>query len=135
MTTTRMRTSRTALAAHDRQADAAERLGAIEGQVFHHSARRMKRHGARWSDEGADNLARTLAADANGELAAATKRAWRTQPKVIAHVIGKEPSAKTGNDPADWLRAGVPALLGPKAGSLLVKHVLREIARGNALPA
>lgn len=118
-----------------RQTGAAERLGAIEGQVFHHAARRMKRHGARWGDEGADHLARMLAANANGELSAATAQAWRMQPEVIARAIGKAAPAVTGSDQADWLRAGVPALMGPKAGSFLVKHVLREIARGTAMTA
>jgi hypothetical protein len=117
------------------QTDAAERLGAIEGQVFHHAARRMKRHGARWGADGADHLARTLAAQANGELGAATKRAWRMQPEMISRVLDKAAQIQTGTDPADWLRAGMPALLGPKAGSLLVKQVLREIARGSALTA
>lgn len=118
-----------------RQTGAGERLGAIEGQVFHHVARRMKRHGARWGDEGADHLARMLAAAANGELSAATKQAWRMQPEMIARAIRKAAPAAAGSDPADWLRAGVPALMGPNAGSFLVKHVLREIAHGNAMTA
>ena len=35
-----------------------ESLGAIEGQIFHHIARRMKRRGASWSEEGVDRMAR-----------------------------------------------------------------------------
>ncbi|WPD19814.1 hypothetical protein [Thermaerobacter composti] len=38
----------------------APRLGAIEAEVFHVLARRMKRYGARWSERGADPLARRL---------------------------------------------------------------------------
>ena len=54
---------------------------------------------------------------------------------MIARAIGKEALARTGTDPADWLQAGVSAFQGPSAGSLLVKYVLREIARGKAMPA
>ncbi len=43
------------------------RLGVIEGQVFHHLVRRMKRYGARWSDRGADHLTRVLAVKGSGE--------------------------------------------------------------------
>ena len=46
---------------------AAAGLGAIEGQVFHTVARRMKRHGARWSAKGADHLVRVMVARANGK--------------------------------------------------------------------
>lgn len=45
-----------------------ESLGAIDGQIYHHMARRMERVGASWSAEGARRMARPLATKANGEL-------------------------------------------------------------------
>lgn len=111
-----------------RQADATERLGAIEGAVFHHVARRMKRYGARWSDGGADHLARILAAKANGELNVVVKRAWRMQPEVIAQVMDKELGARIGSDPAGWLRAGIPALQGANVANPLLKKILYALS-------
>lgn len=40
-------------------------LGTIEGQVYHHLARRMKGVGARWTTDGADRMARLYGAEAN----------------------------------------------------------------------
>lgn len=51
------------------QSDEARGLGGvIEGQVFHHAVRRMKRHAARWCERGADHLVRLLAVRADGLL-------------------------------------------------------------------
>ncbi|MCL6444508.1 MAG: ISLre2 family transposase [Alicyclobacillus sp.] len=111
---------------------AAASLGTIEGQVFHHVARRMKRHGARWSATGADHLVRLLVARANGEMLSATKEA--ANPLAAA----KRPSFKVPNGTEvqrklraaeEWLQVHMPALQGPHAGRPWVKHVLRELAR------
>ncbi|MDQ7794338.1 MAG: ISLre2 family transposase [bacterium] len=111
-----------------RHSDEAQVLGAMEGQVFHHLARRMKRHGARWSRSGADHLGRLLAARANGELVHRSAR-----PKASAAL--PRPAIKTPDirrlqkDPAEWLRRSMPALQGPHASKPWVKWVLREISR------
>jgi len=109
------------------------RLGAIEGQVFHHIARRMKRHGARWSVEGAGRLARLLASRANGELAEVVKTKWTAQPERMSHVFGKgaaeEREKSWRADIEGWLRARIPALNGPGSGAPWVKYVLRELVR------
>ncbi|PZM90907.1 MAG: ISLre2 family transposase [Actinobacteria bacterium] len=115
-----------------RMDDRARSLGAIEGQVFHVVARRMKRHGARWSTCGADHLGRLLAARANGELAAFTRRSGsrplETLPSVVADIDLREPTRAELNEAEDWLRARVPALYGPHADRPWVKHKLRRLA-------
>ncbi len=111
--------------------EARERLGAIEGQVFHHLARRMKRQGARWSDAGADHLARLLAARANGELQAAVRAKRQAEPERAQRLLRDRQliaDLEAAQDPEAWLRARVPALYGPAAGAPWVKHVLRQIA-------
>ncbi len=111
--------------------DAGERLGAIEGQVFHHLARRMKRQGARWSDAGADHLARLLAARANGELLAVVRARRQAQPERVQRLLSARrliTDLEPAQDPEEWLRARVPALYGPAAGSPWVKHALRQLA-------
>lgn len=115
------------------QKKVAERLGTIEGQVFHHVARRMKRHGARWSNTGADHLARLLAARANGELSEVARQVWQAQPELIRRVAGDKPiraeGRLPGQDPAAWLRASLPALYGPAADEPWVKYMLRVLTK------
>ncbi|MFO7172338.1 MAG: ISLre2 family transposase [Bacillota bacterium] len=114
-----------------RATDAGERLGAIEGQVFHHLARRMKRQGARWSDAGADHLARVLAVRANGELQAVVRPRRQAQPEGVQRLLRDRrliAELERGQDPEEWLRARVPALYGPGAGSPWVRYVLRQLA-------
>lgn len=108
-----------------------ERLGAIEGQVRHTLARRMKRNGARWTPRGADHMARLLAARANGELGAYAGRARTFCREVLADTLGEEVVERPGKvrvqDLEGWLWAKVPALKGPFAGRPWIKYVLREL--------
>ncbi len=107
-----------------------DRLGAIEGQVRHTIARRMKRIGARWTPEGADRMARLLAAKSNNELLHYLGRKARPTPKPmrLPTVSTTRMSAQSEEDVEAWLRAKVPALTGPFAGRDWIKHVLRTIA-------
>lgn len=109
--------------------------GAIEGQVFHHVARRMKRHGARWSERGADHLARLLAVRANGELAAVCQARRAMQPHRLRELAGDRlfKEIPAGEDPGAWLQAKLPALVGSAADEPWVKHVLRPLARSGCL--
>lgn len=112
--------------------DAGARLGTIEGQVFHHLARRMKRQGARWSAAGADHLARVLAGRANGELQAAVRARRQAQPGTVQRVTAADRlivDLQPARDPEEWLRVRLPSLYGPAAGSPWVKHALRQLAR------
>jgi len=109
-------------------------LGAIEGQVFHHVARRMKRHGARWSKQGADALVRLMAARANGETLQVLAQPERVKPTKKAVVptrvsVNEAEIARKVEDAARWLSTHMPALVGPHAGRPWVKYVLRELAR------
>lgn len=116
----------------------ARSLGAIEGQVFHHAARRMKRQGARWSASGADHLSRLLAVRANGELRNLPRRGWgrspgHLDPETTPSFVRDDGAADQLDDVAEWLQARVPALYGPNAGRLWVKHVLRTLVRGQSI--
>ena len=111
------------------------RLGAIEGQVFHHIARRMKRHGAGWSEQGADHLARLLAKKANGELSEALKAKWKTKPEVIKRLVGeKKPFIDAdvligAKDYGEWLRTTMPVLYGPAQSAPWVKYIMRYLVQ------
>lgn len=107
-----------------------ERLGAIEGEVRHIITRRMKRIGARWTVRGGDHMARLLSSRANGKLGSYIGSAKLFNREVLKQAVGQEvvkrPKAK-GEDPSEWLKAGVPALNGPSADTPFVKYVLREL--------
>ena len=105
-----------------------DRLGAIEGQVRHTIARRMKRIGARWTPEGADRMARLLAAKSNDELLRHLGRKASPAPESMTLPtvdIGR--MSAQAEDVEAWLRAKVPALTGPFASREWIKHVLRAI--------
>jgi len=106
-----------------------ERLGAIEGQVRHTIARRMKRIGARWTLEGADRMGRLLAAKANNELTKYVNRSQSTVGQLLeSDVPVEKQTVNSKEDLGAWLRASMPALKGPFAGKPWIKYVLREIA-------
>ena len=109
----------------------AQNLGAIEGQVFHHVARRMKRHGARWSGAGANHLAWLLAARANDELFHDRAKPTEACPGIRSTLIGRASSARKtlGSDPREWLAASLPALTGPHGDRPWVKWCLRQLGR------
>ena len=109
----------------------AQSLGAIEGQVFHNVARRMKRHGARWSESGADHLARALSARANGELGAFTESCTNIDRKMLNRALPQravDTCATGGTDDGSWLKVSMPVLQGPSAGKPWVKWVMRALA-------
>ncbi len=109
----------------------AKRLGAIEGQIQHNIARRMKRLGARWTISGGDCMARVLAAKANGELEKYIGR-WPIKRQKLDEVakagvrVDEKPRVE---DIEEWLRVSLPALRGSYAGRPWVKYVLRELTR------
>lgn len=95
-------------------------LGVIEPNVGHTIARRFKHLGASWSVSGADHLAHIRCAKRNGDL---SKMLNLPGPPLS---LGKEPvPVQNGywarrqtdgldkKDPADWLRASLPAAYGP----------------------
>lgn len=107
-------------------------LGVIEGQVFHHVARRMKRHGARWSKQGADALVRLIAARANQEplwVNKPSRRDARVEVSMTARPVDEAEITRQVEEAATWLEKHMPALVGPHAGRPWVKYVLRELAQ------
>lgn len=114
-----------------RRDGAAESLGAMEGQVFHQFARRMKRHGGWWSEEGAHRLARVLAARASGQkLTVVTKQEQNERAARRAFVERSWAQLSTSTGQAVMKTAHLPALYGPHASRLWVKYVLRALVRG-----
>ncbi len=114
------------------------RMGVIEAQVRHIISRRMKHIGGRWSPSGTDNMAYLLAADANDELGGyVAVRAWHRDKldelledaEPVRDIDTADSRRPSGPDLQDWLRASLPALEGPHAGRMWIKHVLREIAK------
>lgn len=113
----------------------AESLGTIEGQIRHNVARRMKRRGARWSESGADRMARILAEKANGKLEEYAMR-WPMKQKKIKEVVTaiaqtEEKKKAKLEDIEKWLRVSLPILNGPYASKPLIKYVLKELSRAN----
>jgi len=107
----------------------AKRLGAIEGQIQHNVARRMKRLGARWTITGGDRMARILAAKANGKLNSYVLR-WPVEHGKLKEIAQLKPVEKQkAGEIGEWLQATIPALKGPYADRPWIKHVLRELAR------
>lgn len=110
---------------------AAAHLGAIEGQVFHHLARRMKRHGACWSVTGADHLARVMAVRANGEVfhtRAVTESTGAGRARALsARSVGRYAVARKKQAAERWLQVHLPVFEGPHAGRPWVKYVLQQL--------
>lgn len=103
----------------------AHHLGAIEGQIFHHVARRMKRHGARWSTGGADHLARILAASANDELPQVAEQSWPMNTGMLRQAAqATQRRLPRMSDASEWLQASLPALSNGAAGDPF-REVLR----------
>jgi hypothetical protein len=108
-----------------------ERLGAIEGQVRHTIARRMKRINARWTPDGTDRMVRLLAARANGKLE--RYAVGRADPRFEDLVkVLSERAVDLGDqliveDVEAWLRHTVPALRGPHASRPWVRYILRAL--------
>jgi len=108
-----------------------ERLGAIEGQVRHTIARRMKHIGGGWSSAGADDMARLLAAKANKELSKYSGE-WKDYNRnQIASVLPSkliDPQSKPSKEELnDWIAATMPLLKGPASSKMWVKYVLRPL--------
>jgi hypothetical protein len=95
-------------------------LGAIEPNVGHTIARRFKHLGASWSVSGADHLARVRCAKRNGEL---SKMLNLPGPPLLleeepvpvqnGYWARRQTDGLDKKDPADWLRASLPAAYGP----------------------
>ena len=113
-----------------------ERLGAIEGQVQHNIARRMKRLGARWTEEGGDRMSRILSEKANGRLEDYTTK-WHLKQEEIKKIMQptkqEEKRKYAEEDVEEWLRVSLPILKGPFASKPWIKYVLKELTRANGL--
>ena len=103
-------------------------MGVIESNIDKILANRFKKQGISWSVEGAENLARIIIADRNGELdEIITKEVdWGIkQEKLIAEAEGyitvKETAAKKDNQ--YFYNTSIPVLEGPDAGKCWVKSL------------
>ena len=96
-------------------------LGVIEPNVGHTISRRFKHQGASWSISGADNLAHVRCAKRNGTL---TEMLHLSGPPPAAekqvqngYWARRETDGLPKKDPAEWLRASLPAISGPEQRS------------------
>jgi len=103
-------------------------MGVIESNIDKILANRFKKQGISWSVEGAENLARIIIADRNGELdEIITKEVdWEIkQEKLIEETEGyltvKETAAKEDNQ--YFYNTSIPILEGPDAGKCWVKNL------------
>jgi len=105
-------------------------LGAIEGQVRHTIARRMKRIGARWSPEGTDRMARLLAAKANNELSDALSVS-KPINITLAKAVGDTPinihRSCSVEDTGAWLQAHVPAIDTPYLTGYMLRKIIKIV--------
>lgn len=95
-------------------------LGVIEPNVGHTIARRFKHLGASWSVSGADNLAHVRCAKRNGELSRMLNLpgpplSLEKEPVPVqnGYWARRQTDGLDKRDPADWLRASLPAAYGP----------------------
>lgn len=115
------------------QPPGAKALGTMESQVRHIAAARMKRRGASWGTVGANNMIQLRLLGHMGELhdwletrgtaarwEAMVRRDGRHEPSRVLERLKQE-------DPADWLRAGIP-LLKTKATSSPLGRALKGLA-------
>lgn len=102
-------------------------LGAIESNIDKILANRMKKRGMAWSLEGAHHMAKVIQMQANGtweNLLNNHKPHSKSERLKTAFATVKQ---TFNQDPALWLQARMPALLGPHQGRPWVK-ALRDIA-------
>ncbi|PZN07168.1 MAG: ISLre2 family transposase [Bacillota bacterium] len=109
----------------------APRLGAIEGEVFHVLARRMKRQGARWSARGADHLARLLSERFDPQWRSVLEGGRLQVPSSVRRATRQavqQVVRQLEEDPSRWLRVRLPALTGPHTDRPWAQ-LLRDLAR------
>ncbi len=111
--------------------ESTKNLGAIEGQVYHQIAARMKRRGASWSEDGAKHMGRLLSSRANGELDLVANVEPVKRPKQTIRTY-RAKIAPNKLDSGEWLKAHMPCLIGPSAGSPWVKYVMKNLACAGA---
>ena len=103
-----------------------ERLWALEGQVRHTLARRMKRIGAGHQKE--QTAWGGFYAKAHNELSKYVRQTPNTLCDLLQSEVVVEKQASHGKEDLEaWLRASMPALKVPFVGKPWIKHVLREI--------
>ncbi len=106
-------------------------LGSIEGNIDKIIANRMKKRGMAWSPEGAHHMAKVIQMRINGMLGKEEAFfAKDPNPQYLKKAFTHTKRAFK-QDPATWLSARMPALLGPHPGRPWVK-ALRDIT--NATP-
>lgn len=97
------------------QPEGAKGLGAIEGQVRHIAAARMKRRGANWTKRGANNMLQLRLLGEMDQLGSWLyrwqSRRWPEVTERASQVTAKEVVKRlAGVDRGAWLRASLPIL-------------------------
>lgn len=100
-------------------------MGVAETTVDKKIANRMKKRGMSWSKLGAVAMAALLTLKANGELTTCLDERIPQTEKNPVKVIKEKRINK--EDLGQWLRARIPALMGPEAGKPWVKYILKAI--------
>jgi len=121
------------------QPEGARGLGAMEGQVRHIAAARMKRRGASWSKRGANNMLQLrLLAEMDrirDWLESWQSRRWTQATEKAAQAVTEEvPKRLAAAGGGEWLRATLP-LLRTKAGSSPLGRALSSLSHISSLQA
>lgn len=103
-------------------------LGAMEGNIAHLIADRMKDKGRSWSRHGALHMAILRQLLLNDEL-----KTWcRRQPLALPiQKPAQKPKRHRQRDTASWMQAPVPALHGPHSQRPWARHLYQRIHRLN----
>lgn len=121
------------------QPEGAKSLGAIEGQVRHIAAARMKRRGASWTKRGANNMLqlRLLGEmDRLGSwLCSWQNQRWPEVTERASQLTAKEVVKRlAGVNSGEWLRASLP-LLGTKYRFSPLEEALYKLSHTLSLEA
>ena len=105
--------------------DGARSLGTMESNGDKLVANRLKKRGMSWSRAGVERLAKVIQLRANGELAQHCRSRVRPLDEQYCRFQARRRSLSTKRSHDQWLKATMPALVGPHAARSWVQGLNR----------